>query len=166
MGGLAERIRVPNRAQALSFPLANVALIRSAAQIATGVAGRVSQAIGFDEILQGATADATDDVSANDSVGAADLKRHLTDAIRQELAKHSIDLNHPLELRVHHDGSLRMDGNHPQGAEVEALLNSDPASVRLAGELAKATGTPTISLDLTSSGALGNMVGPGGYPNW
>ncbi len=154
----------------MSFSLANVALIRSAAQLATGVAGRVGEAIGFDEILQapshGPPSQASAEPSTRQAASPSELKRQLTDSVRQQLTNHSIDLNHGLKLRVQEDGSVRVDDNHPQGAKIEALLNSDAQSARLARELAKATGSPTISLDLTSSGELGNMVGPGGYPNW
>ncbi len=150
----------------MSFSLASVALVRSATQLATGVAGRVSQAIGFDEILHRTPPEAVGGESPPVDASADELKRQLTDGIRLELAKHSINLNQRLELRVHEDGSLRVDGNHPRGAEIEALLNSDPNTVRLAGELAQASGSNRISIDLTSSGEPGNMVGPGGYPNW
>lgn len=140
-------------------------MLRSATQLATGVAGRVSEAIGFDEILQRAPAE-SEVAPVQDAAAADELKQQLTDRIRLKLAKHSIDLNQGVELRVNQDGSMRVEGNHPQGAEIEALLNSDPDSARLAGELAKTSGANQISIDLTSSGAPGNMFGPGGYPNW
>ena len=115
---MAEGIRVPNRAQALSFSLANVALVRSATQLATEVAGRVGEAIGFDEILQrtpaaagGVGGEPLPEIASTDAA----LQRRLTDTIRSHLAKRSITLNQPLELRVHQDGSLRVDTDHPQG---------------------------------------------------
>ena len=163
---MAERVRVSNRAQALSFSLAHVALVRGAAQLATGVAGRVSQAIGFDDILHGTDAETAGGQATPVVASASELKGQLTDGIRLELAKRSINLNQPLELRVHQDGSLRVEGDHPRAAEIEALLNSDGDAVRLAGELAKATGSNQISIDLTSSGGPGNIIGLGGYPNW
>ena len=166
MGDLAERIRVPNRAQTLNFSLASVALVRSATQLATGVAGKMSQAIGFDEILQRTPTEAVGEEIPSAKASAADLKKRLTDSIRSELAKRSIHLNQRLELRVHPDGSLRVDGNPPRGAEIEALLNSGSEAGRLAQELVRASGSNQISIDLTSSGAPENMVGPGGYPNW
>ena len=37
----------------MSFSFANVALIRTATQLASGMAGRMGEAMGFDEILRG-----------------------------------------------------------------------------------------------------------------
>ncbi len=179
MGIMAERIRVSNRAQALSFSIANVALLRGAAQLATGVAGRVTQAMvsqanGFDEVLSGSSAPdssspSTPSESASVDAAAAqrvDLTRRLASAIRLELAKHSIDLNQRLQLSVQADGSLRVNPVNGQSAQIEALLNSDPATLQLAGELAKVTGEREISVDLTSSGEAEKIRVPGGYPNW
>lgn len=144
--------------------------------MASGVTGRMGQAMRFDEVLRRPSAESPTaepdpsaaDPSATDSPGqpTTDLTQQLSDAVRLELAKNSVSLNQRLELQVQADGSLRVEGDHPEAAKIEALLNSDPATVRLAGQLAKQTGVMEISIDLTSHGVLANMFGPGGYPNW
>ena len=126
--------------------------------------------MGFDEVLHRETSDAAPADAAPEAAPnappVADLTRELTEAVRLELAKNSIRLNHRLELRVHSDGSLRVDGDHPEAARIEALLNQNASTLRLASQLRQRTGVSQISIDLTSAGELENMVGPGGYPNW
>lgn len=150
----------------MSLSLANVALIRSAAQIATGVAGRVGQAIGFDEVLHRQPTEKSGSDEVKSPTSETELRQGLTDAVRQELAKRGVELNQTLELRVDSGGSLQVESNHPQAAEIEAILHSDPTIRQLASELSAIAGTASISIDLTNSGVTGNMFGPGGYPNW
>ena len=174
MGVLAERIRIPNRAQALSFSLAHVALIRTAAQLATGVARGVGEAVGFDEILHRTTAETPVDgvdgppqgLSDGNGLSIADLTRKLTETIRSELSKHAIGLNQPLALRVRQDRKLNVEGDHPRAAAIEAILNSLPEVLELAGKVVGNAGVIEIPSDLTSKGEPENMFGPGGYPNW
>ncbi len=150
----------------MSLNIPQVALIRTAAQLATNVAARVGNAVRFDEILAGKES-SPDQASGLATRETADQARQrLVDTVRSELAKHRVDLNAGLELRVRSDGTLQVASDHPRGAEIEAVLRNNPSISREAIELAQASGLSEISIDLTSSGVAGNMVAPGGYPNW
>ena len=151
----------------MSFSLAHVALIRTAAQLATGVADRVSEAIGFDEILHQQPSEATGGGQTSPAVPSlGDRVRELADAIRSKLAKHAIEVNRGLRVIVQQDGRLGVGGDHPRVAEIESLLRSDRTIDRLAAVLADEAGQPEIAIDLTTVGQPENMVAPGGYPNW
>ena len=157
----------------MSFSLAHVALIRTAAQLDTGVARGVGEAVGFDEILHRTAETPVDSVggpaeglSDGSGLSIADLTRKLTETIRSELSKHAIGLNQPLALRVRQDRKLNVEGDHPQAAAIEAILNSLPKVLELAGKVAGNVGVIEIPSDLTSKGEPENMIGPGGYPNW
>ena len=150
----------------MSFSLAQVALIRTAAQLATGVADRVSEAIGFDEILHQQSSEAGGGAESSGAPSLADRVRELADAIRSKLAKHAIEVNRGLRVIVQQDGRLGVGGDHPRVAEIESLLRQDSSIDRLAAALAGEAGQPEIAIDLTLAGEPENMVAPGGYPNW
>ena len=166
MGSLVEGIRISNRAQTLSFSLAHVALIRTAAQLATGVADRVSEAIGFDEILHQQPSEAGSDETSPTGPSLGDQVRELAEAIRSKLAKHAIEVNRGLRVIVQQDGRLGVGGDHPRVVEIESLLRADRTIDRLAAVVADEAGQPEIAIDLTTVGQPENMVAPGGYPNW
>ena len=150
----------------MSFSLAHVALIRTAAQLATGVADRVSEAIGFEEILQQKPSEAGGGEASPNGPSLGDRVRELADAIRSKLAKHAIEVNRGLRVIVQQNGRLGVGGDHPRVAEIESLLRADRTIDRLAAALADEAGRPEIAIDLTIVGEPENMVAPGGYPNW
>ena len=51
MGKVAQGVQLQDRAQALSLPIHTLALVNGAARIATKLAARVGDAVGFDEVL-------------------------------------------------------------------------------------------------------------------
>ena len=150
-------------------------MLRTATQLAGGVASRVGHAIGFDEILnRSPPADPGDAATASESTASESPasestgreREKLAATIRLELARHSIDVHQTLDLRVQEDGSLRVDSHHSRAAEIENLLNGSEQVLVAAGNLARQQRTNQISIDLTSSVEPENMVAPGGYPNW
>jgi hypothetical protein len=55
-----------------------------------------------------------------------DATRRVQDRIRDLLAANGIDLRSPVRLHVAGDGAVRVDGSHPQRAQIESLLGGDP----------------------------------------
>lgn len=159
MGKMASRIPVQNRAQALSLPIPSTTLILGAAKLAHGVASRVGQAIGFEDVLHGGV----------DSVGSvAGLTDQLADSIREHLNRSGLrpmvggGPNQALQLSVKPDGTLIVEGDHPRAAEIEALLASSPSIVETATRLAQQGGPTQITIDLTSLSVQANIpIRPG-----
>ena len=150
----------------MSLPIAQVALIRTAAQLATSVASRVGSAVRFDEILAGPESNVDQESGLTSPQASEEARQKLIDTVRGELAKHRIDVKPGVELNVQADGTLQVASDHPRGAEIEAVLRNNPSVIREAIELVQVSGSNEISIDLTSSGVAGNMFAPGGYPNW
>ena len=136
MGAVAQGIPIQDRAQALSLPIPTAALIRGATILAGEVAQRVGQAIGFDEVLR----------SGAGEVNVTALTDQLVQAVGAKLAESGIAVNRPLRLSVQRDGTLRVEGDHPRAAEIEARLAFDDSLVRQTRELAAAGGPGEILL--------------------
>ena len=152
MGIVAQRIWLQNRAQTLSLPISTAAAVVGAVKLAQGIAQGVSQAIGFHDVLS--------ETSAGD---ASDSLEQLTQSIQQRLSDSGIQVNQELPIRITEDGQLRVDGDHPRAAEIEAVLNSD----RQITESAKRLTAPGSVSGLTIPIDKGNIMdSPGGYPNW
>ena len=157
MGKVAEGIPVYNRAQALSLSIPSATLSLGAARLAQDVAGRVGQAIGFDEVLHGNAP-----VQEDGAASVAGLSEDLVDSIRSRLLQSGLiqlggGPNQSLQLRVQQDGALRVAGDHPRAAEIEALLASSPQIVERAGRLAQSGGPTEIAIDLTSPSVQANI---------
>ncbi len=157
----------------MSLPIPNIALIHGATRLATHVAGRVGKAMGFDEVLRGADAPHADlaqiDVAtqnAGEVQNTAAVRDRLTHQIRSLLEDAGISVNQELHVSVDQQHNLRVDVQHSRSAEIEAVLNQEPALKREFESLARLEKRNDFSIDLTSSGAVANMIAPGGYPNW
>ena len=148
MGKVAQGIRIQDRASTLSLPIATTALIRGATRIADDVASRVGQAIGFDDVLRGA------DGGLGDGHDVASLTDQLVKAIRTRLNQSGVAANHPLQLSVTEGGGLRVEGSHPQAAEIEAMLRSDPQLIETASKLFQASGGSENTIGLTIPSVL------------
>ena len=151
--------------------LVSAKLIGGATRIAGNVAQRISETIGFAEVLH----KSSEEVAPS----TQELTDALVGAIRQRLSALGIDPNQPLSVSVTERGRLQIDVSHPRAAEIETELNSDPQMAALAGRLHRSSGlsSETIRLsipasDLTSLVKEGNIRHsgppgpPGGYPNW
>ncbi len=139
----------------MSLPIPPTTLILGAAKLAQGVASRVGQAIGFDDVLHGTHA--VDDGITNDA-----LMGQLVDSIRTRLVQSGLmdaggEPNQTLQLSVQQDGGLRVLGAHPRAAEIEALLGSTPQIVSTARKLARSGGPAEIAIDLTSPNPQANI---------
>ncbi len=151
----------------MSLPIPNAALIRGATRLAGDVASRVSQAIGFDEVLRGGSADP---VEAGDFAGDQTSETTLTDqlvkAVRSLLHESGIATNQSLRLSVTEDGGMLVEENHPRAAEIEALLSQDRGLVETARRLYRSSGGQS-AIGLTIPSGPGNIMhAAGGYPNW
>lgn len=164
----------------MSLPIPQAVLIQGATRLATNVASRVSQAMGFDEILRGGdgeTKELSSKVDATSENGrlsnrsesdvvAPSLVQQITDRIRRLLHAARIDPNSVGEFRVEKGGLIRTSGEHPHSAEIESLLNADPGLVAQTDLLSRLNRGEATSIGLTNSHQLENIKGPGGYPNW
>lgn len=164
----------------MSLPIPQAVLIQGATRLATNVASRVSQAMGFEEILRGGDTDTKDTAAQVDSTAekpllppgsesdavAPSLIQQITGRIRQLLHAAGIDPNPVGDLRVEKGGLIRTSGEHPRSAEIERLLNADPGLVAQTELLSRLNRGETTSIGLTNSHELENIKGPGGYPNW
>ncbi len=142
----------------MSLPIPSTTLILGAAKFAQSVASRVGQAIGFEDVLHGV--DAVDEDSASN---VAALSDELVDAIRARLLQSGLiqtdgGLNQTLQLGVKQDGALRVEGDHPRAAEIEALLASNQQIVDTASKLAQSGGPSEISIDLTRPSVQANIL--------
>ena len=183
MGSLVEGIRVRNRASALNLPI-NAATIAGAANVASHVVSKLADAVGFDEILQDRSSEtasasaaqhdgqADADASASPS-GPAHWLDQIVDAIRQRLSHAGVSANSTLELNAQPDGRLRVDGDHPKAAAIEATLSADDGLRQRVAQYVQAGGATKISLgsnrnnDLTKFPPAGNIQDRvGGYANW
>lgn len=140
----------------MSLPIPPTTLILGAAKLAQGVASRVGQAIGFDDVLHG-TDSVDDSIITNDA-----LTDQLVDSIRARLVQSGLidsggEPNQTLQLSVQQDGALRVEGGHPRAAEIEALLGSSPQIVGAASKLARSGGPTEIAIDLTSPKLQANI---------
>lgn len=155
MGALAERIPLQDRAQTLSLPIPTALLIRGATSLASEVASRVGQAIGFDDVLQGGAASGANITALTDQ---------LVQAVNIQLSNSGIAVNQPLRLSVNVDGALRVEGEHPRAAEIEAILAFDESLARQARSLVAAGGPreilvgPATPIGLTPTGDQANIL--------
>ncbi|MGI9471577.1 MAG: hypothetical protein ACR2NZ_08615 [Rubripirellula sp.] len=147
----------------MSLPISHAVLIQGATRLASNVAGRVGQAIGFDEILRGESASGTKPSATPD---AGTLHEKITTQVQRILEAAGIVMNQPMSLRVGKEGDIHVAGDHPRAAEMESLLNADGGLVADWKSLSRLNGSEDFSIDLTSSREPENMEGPGGYPNW
>ena len=173
MGKVAQRVQLQNRAQALSLPIPNLALVHDATQIATRVAGRVGKAMGFDEVLRGGAAaqvDSAEQGLAADKADAvpsiSDLHARISSRIRSLMKDAGMAVSGALEIRFDSRQNLSVENPHPSGAGIEELLNRDSNLKQDFESLARLTARNDFSIDLTSHGPVANMSFPGGYPNW
>ena len=145
-----------------NLPFGSVAAIRGAAHLAQGAAHQLGQAFGFDEVLRSGG-----DV-AGPAKSAQTLLAELTESIRRRLADVvGMPANPAVQLSVHADGELTVDGNHPRAAQIEAVLSEDPKLRQTARQLRQAGGPGEVLVDLTSGGGQENISSkPGGYANW
>ncbi len=142
----------------MSLPIPSTTLILGAAKFAQGVASRVGQAIGFDDVLHGVDAVNEDGVGGD----AAALSNELVDSVRTRLMQSGLiqtggGPNQALQLSVKQDGTLRVEGDHPRAAEIEALLASNKQIADIASKLAQSGGPIEISIDLTSPSGQANI---------
>ena len=146
----------------MSLSIPSATLILGAARLAQGVASRVGQAIGFEDVLHGADAP-----QQTESGEPSALSTQLVEAIRSRLFQSGLismdgGPNQSLQLGVNQDGTLRVSGDHPRAAEIEALLASSPSIVETAGKLAQSGEVSEITIDLTSPSVQANIpVTPG-----
>ncbi len=163
----------------MSFPISNAAVIRGATQLAGEVANRVSQAVGFNDVLRGA-----EDTGQTGELDFKSLLKKLSADLRERIEGLGIgvETNHGVNISVHAGGKFRVDSNHPRAAEIESVLNADKKLVKAGHELVQAGGPTAITIDpadidksaavaggrgLTSGSVVGNILNaPGGYPNW
>ena len=175
---MAQRIQLQNRAQALSLPIPNLALVHGATQIAAHVAGRVGKAMGFDEVLRGdnaaasaaqqaAQAQQTSGVENTELVPQIDgLHARISSRIRSLMQEAGMSVSGVLKISLDSQQHLKLDNPRPSGAGIEELLNRDSALKQDFESLASLTARNAFSIDLTSHGPVANMIAPGGYPNW
>lgn len=137
----------------MNLPIPTAALIRGATLLAGEVAQRVGQAIGFDEVLSGA-----------EPANLTALTDQLVQSAGAKLAEAGIAVNQPLRLSVREDGGLRVEGDHPRAAEIEAILAMDDSLARQARDLAAAGGpqevllSPPGPIGLTTTGHEANIL--------
>lgn len=124
----------------MSLPISSIASIASAARLAQGIAGGVSQALGFHEVL-------ADDSSA----GSAELLGRLAKAMRDRLADAKIDPAEVPLIRITAQGALRVEGQHPRAAEIESILNADQGVRSLAGQAAGSASADGLTLRLADA---------------
>lgn len=140
----------------MSLPLSPITTFLGAAKLAQQTARGISQAVDFDEVLQSASPS---------EIGSMVAK--LTDSIRQRLSKFGVTANPPLTVGLQERGELTIEDDHPQAAEIEAILNADPQLTAAAQRLRSLGGPSQVTVDLTIPDAERNILGsPGGYANW
>ena len=156
----------------MSLPIPNLAFVQGATQLATHVAGRVSKAMGFDEVLRGGNSmkHRSEQVTGVEKTSVApnidDLHTRISNRIRSLIGDAGIAFNGALQIRLDSRQSLKVDAPQPSEAGIEELLNRDRALKQDLESLAKLTARNAFSIDLTSHGPVANMFVPGGYPNW
>lgn len=143
----------------MSLPIPTTTLILGATKLAHGVANRVGQVIGFDEVLRGA--DSAQASGVTKDVGT--MTNELSHSIRSQLRQSGVHLsgdgpNQSLRISVEPGGDLTVRGDHSRAAEIEALLGANPQITHQARQLAMAGGPSEISIDLTSNTKQANMM--------
>ncbi len=112
-----------------------------AAIAVVGVAGRVfgdiasgvknnfdAKATAFDDVLRGDAAEASQTGSSKLSVSQVQsMIDNVSNAIRDRLAAVGIGVNPPLEVSVKDDGQVEVTSTHDHVAEIESLINLEPA---------------------------------------
>ena len=151
----------------MSLPISQAALIQGAATLASNVAGRVGQAIGFDQVLRGGDANPSNpSTMASTKQDAESLREKITEDIRRRLKAAGIPTNQELRFRISNRGDIHVDESQPRAAEIESVLNADGNLVADSRSLSQLTRIANFSIDLTSPRERDNMGFPGGYPNW
>ncbi|MCG8650484.1 MAG: hypothetical protein MI861_11670 [Pirellulales bacterium] len=100
---------------------------RAAQAAASAVAGKVAQAVGFDQILAGSP-----DVP---SESLETITERVVTGIGNQLDKFGIETNPLLELSVESSGRLSVTSQHDQAARIESILAADENLTRLAEQL-------------------------------
>ena len=158
MGKVVQRVRLSNGAQTLTLPvppalgasvLGTLAAARTAVQVAQVAAQKIGDAIGFDEILQGASS-GSPAIAEGESL--ADLQSQFTHLASETLSKRGISANPRVSLRVGNQGQIEVTGDHPQAAQIEAALAGNPDLSTLAkkvlASLGTSLGTPEARMEL------------------
>lgn len=65
----------------------------------------------------------------------AELRQQIAEIAERVMKSIGFSLDQPVRLTASDDGHLRIDANHPQSAEVEMALDSDPQLPGLVNEL-------------------------------
>jgi len=130
----------------LSLPISTIASIAAATRLAQGIAGGVSEAMGFHEIL-----------TADESANPSELLNRLTDAIRGRLVDAGIDVNQVPEISLMSDGAIRVEGRHQQAAEIESILNADQEIRSLSERSVAASGAGDLTIRLADANIRDNL---------
>lgn len=109
-------------------PLTILGAARAARDVASSMIEKSSQAVGFDEVLQGVQ-------PANPLASLGELSENVIARIRDALRQAGIGVNPPVDLAVQNNGSLAVVGDHERAAEIEAVLSNDRELNRLATQI-------------------------------
>lgn len=173
MGKVAQGVQLQDRAQALSLPIHTLALVNGAAHLATKLAARVGDAVGFDEVLHEGVSVAPGKVEDNRQTGQADgvstvddLIAKISQRIRALMEEAGMSANGELKIHLTSGSNLLVEDPRPDRAGIEELLNRNPGLKQDFETLSNLAATNEFSIDLTSPVPPANMSAPGGYPNW
>ncbi len=140
MGKVAEGIRLPNRAQALTFPLIPVRGVATAIHTTKNLIHSVQQSIGFDRVLAG------DPIDSSEPESTQSLLDQSAAAIRRQLNSDGLEPTRLLSFKSMADGSVQLESTHDHAAAIEASVSSDGALQRLVAKLHARLGTTRIEV--------------------
>lgn len=129
----------------MSFPI-NPANLAAAANLISGAAERVGEALNFEQVLHGA--------AANEAESPSEPANWLDDSIqriRELLSGSGIQLREALQLSVAPDAEPRVSGAHPRSAEIESLLASDPQLRQLLTGLVESAGPAKLTVQVSET---------------
>ena len=157
----------------MSLPIHTLALVNGAAHLATKLAARVGDAVGFDEVLHEGASVAPGKAEDNGQTGQADgvstvddLIAKISQRIRALMEEAGMSANGELKIHLTSGSNLLVEDPRPDRAGIEELLNRNPGLKQDFETLSNLAATNEFSIDLTSPVPPANMSGPGGYPNW
>ncbi len=154
----------------MTFPI-NPTTVAAAARLATDVAGRIGEAVSFDQILNSPDpASEPDQLAATEGSTPADRSKAGGGWLEQTIARirdlfsgAGVEPDRPVTLAADPEGQLQFRDDHPRAAELESLLASDRELRQLVGGLVRQTGQTTVTVpptggrDLTRADLRANM---------
>ena len=139
-------------------PSTTLSAIRLVRDTVTQVGKAVSGALDSDSLQPHSSgfAEALQSVDTAPPSSLAKSREQFSLAVNQSLSSLGISSNPLPSLTVQEDGEVRVDGNHPQAARIEAMINHDQGLSELAKQISRQAGGP-VKIELQNSPDLTDL---------